>query len=71
MYHNVKTFIYISKEMKMKKTYKLKCKLRGCDRPYYTKKHQLCPTHLRRLMRNGDAGDAKIRDYEFKSKDKL
>ena len=55
----------------MKKTYKLKCKLRGCDRPYYTKKHQLCPTHLRRLMRNGDAGDAKIRDYEFKSKDKL
>ncbi len=55
----------------MKKSSSLKCKIRGCDRPYYTKKHQLCPAHLRRLIRKGDAGDGKLRDYEFKSKDKV
>lgn len=55
----------------MKESKSLKCKVRGCKKPYSSEKHKLCPAHRMRLLRIGQIGDAKIRDYEFKSKDKI
>lgn len=49
----------------------LKCKIRGCKKPYSSEKHKLCPAHRMRLFRKGEAGDGNLRDYEFKSKDKI
>lgn len=54
----------------MKESKSLKCKVRGCDRPYYTKKNQLCPAHLMRLRRKGKTGDDKLRDYGKPKDDK-
>jgi hypothetical protein len=55
----------------MKETKSIKCKVRGCDKPYCSKSTRLCPSHLMRLRRKGNTGSGKIRDYEFKQKDKV
>lgn len=47
----------------------MKCKVRGCKKPYSSEKHKLCPSHRMRLHRKGDVGDGKLRYYEFKKKD--
>ena len=47
----------------------IKCKVRGCKKPYCSKIHRLCTAHRLRLYRTGKIGDGKIRDYEFKTKD--
>ena len=55
----------------MKESKSIKCKIRGCRKPFSAQSHKLCHAHYKRLIRNGDTGDAKLRDYEFKSKDKV
>lgn len=49
----------------------LKCKVRGCKKPHCSEKHKLCPAHRLRLWRTGKIGSGKLRDYEFKQKDKV
>lgn len=39
------------------------CKMKGCKRPLYIKKHKLCSAHYQRFRRFGDPGDNKIRVY--------
>ena len=39
------------------------CKIKGCDRTLYVKKHRLCLSHYQRFVRTGDAGKDIIRKY--------
>ena len=39
------------------------CKIKGCDRTLYVKKHRLCLSHYQRFVRTGDAGKDIIRQY--------
>ena len=54
----------------MKENKSLKCKVRGCEKPYCSKSSRLCPSHLMRLRRTGKTGGGKIRDYGLNKKDK-
>lgn len=55
----------------MKEIKSIKCKIRGCNKPFAAQKHRLCHAHYKRLTRTGETGNGKLRDYEFKSKDKV
>jgi hypothetical protein len=37
-----------------------KCCVKGCDREWVVKKHQLCRTHYMRYRNKGDPGDGRI-----------
>jgi len=54
----------------MENSKSLKCKVRGCKKPFCSQKHKLCTAHRLRLHRTGKIGSGKIRDYGFKKKDK-
>lgn len=41
----------------------MKCKVNGCKRDIYVKKHGLCKRHTERFYKTGDIGDAKIREW--------
>ena len=55
----------------MKENKSLKCRVRGCDRPYSLQKHKLCPAHLMRLRRNGTTGSGKLNEPKYKQKDEV